>query len=91
MGISPCALFWRCFLKLQLYLKRRFRVYFAAFSFGLGTFISGFIIISGLSGVIAWFPKRFLKSNLSLLIYRAICALFLILLGISLMFSRSIL
>ena len=91
MGISPCAPLLALLFEITVISKTALQGLLCAFSFGLGTFISGFIIISGLSGVIAWFPKRFLKSNLSLLIYRAICALFLILLGISLMFSRSIL
>ena len=91
MGISPCAPLLALLFEITIISKTALQGLLCALSFGLGTFISGFIIIAGLSGLIVWLPRKVLKSNLSLLIFRIICALFLILLGINLILTRSIL
>jgi sulfite exporter TauE/SafE len=58
-----------------------------ALFFGLGTVVSGFIVIGGLSGILTWLPLKVLKSKRSNLIFRIICALLLIWLGLNLIFQ----
>ena len=88
MGILPCAPLLALLFEITIISKTAFQGVFCALSFGLGTFISGFIIIAGLSGIISWFPAKILKSNLSLLTFRIICASLLILLGLGLILSK---
>ena len=89
MGVSPCAPLLALLFEITIISKTAFQGLLCAFSFGLGTFISGFIVIAGLSGIISWFPAKFLKSKISLLVFRIFCSLFLILLGLSLISSKT--
>ncbi|MDD5129087.1 MAG: sulfite exporter TauE/SafE family protein [Candidatus Omnitrophica bacterium] len=82
-GISPCAPLMALLFEITIISKGALEGALCAFSFGLGTFVSGFIIIAVLSRTISWFPLRLLKSELSLFVFRVICSLFLILLGLS--------
>lgn len=84
MGVSPCAPLLALLFEITAISKTAFQGLLCALSFGLGTFISGFMVIAGLSGMITWFPEKVQKSSLILLISRIICALLLILLGLSL-------
>jgi len=85
MGIFPCAPLLALLFEITVISKTALQGLLCALSFGLGTFISGFIVIAGCSGVISWLPAKVLKSNLSKLAFRIICALFLILLGTSIL------
>ncbi len=89
IGISPCAPLLVLLFEITIISKTAFQGLLCALSFGLGTFISGFIVIAGLSGIISWLPRRFLRSSISLLTLRIICAIFLCLMGLSLIFSRN--
>ena len=84
MGVFPCAPFLALLFEITIISKTPLQGMFYAFSFGLGTFISSFIVITGLSGVITWFPGKFLKTSFSVSVFRLICALLLILLGLNL-------
>lgn len=86
IGVSPCAPLLALLLEIALISKTPIEGLVYALFFGLGTFIAGFIIIGGLSGILAWLPAKFLKSRKSNLIFRIICALLLIWLGLSLIF-----
>lgn len=86
IGISPCAPLLALLFEITIISKTALESLICVLSFGLGTFISGFVIIAGLSGIISRLPGKILKSNLSLLIFRIICALLLILLGLDLIF-----
>ena len=55
--------------------------------FGLGTFLSGFIIAAGLSGLLNLFPKKIALPMAANRIFRSICAAVLILFGIVFIFS----
>ena len=88
MGISPCAPLLLLLFEITIIAKTAFQGLLCGFSFGLGTFISGFVVIAGLSGVISWLPARFLRSKISLLTLRIICVLLLVLMGLTLVFSR---
>ena len=84
VGIFPCAPLLALLFEITIISKTPLQGIFYALSFGLGTFISGFIVIAGLSGIVVWFPAKFLKTNFSTLVFRIICALLLILLGLNL-------
>ena len=86
MGIFPCAPLLALLLEITLISKTALEGMFYALFFGLGTFISGFIVIGGLSGILIWLPMKMLKSKRSNLVFRIICALLLIWLGLELIF-----
>jgi len=88
MGILPCAPLLALLFEITIISKTAFQGMLCALSFGMGTFISGFIIIAGLSGIISWLPAKVLKSNFSLSVFRVICSLLLVLLGAGLILSK---
>ncbi|MDD5505665.1 MAG: sulfite exporter TauE/SafE family protein [Candidatus Omnitrophica bacterium] len=87
-GILPCAPLLALLFEITIISKTAFQGMLCALSFGLGTFISGFIVIAGLSGIISWLPAKVLKSNFSLSAFRVICSSFLVLLGVGLILSK---
>jgi hypothetical protein len=89
MGICPCAPLLALLFEITIISKTALQGLLCALSFGLGTFISGFMVIAGLSGIITWLPVKVFKSSLSFLVFRIICALLLILLGLSLALSKT--
>jgi len=89
MGIFPCAPLLALLFEITIISKTAFQGLLCALSFGLGTFISGFMVIAGLTGMITWFPAKIQKSSLILLTFRIICALLLVLLGLRLVFSKT--
>lgn len=86
MGVFPCAPLLALLLEITLVSKTALAGVFYALFFALGTSISGFMVIGGLSGILTWLPAKILKSKRSNLIFRIICALFLIGLGVNLIF-----
>lgn len=86
MGVFPCAPLLALLLEITLVSKTALAGVFYALSFALGTSISGFMVIGGLSGILTWLPAKFLKSKRSNLIFRIICALLLMGLGLNLIF-----
>lgn len=86
IGVFPCAPLLALLLEITLISKTALQGMFYALFFGLGTFISGFIVIGGLSGILIWLPMKMLKSKRSNLVFRIICALLLIWLGLELIF-----
>jgi len=86
IGVFPCAPLLALLLEITLISKTAFAGMFYALFFGLGTLISGFIVIGGLSGILTWLPAKVLKSKRSNLIFRIICALLLFWLGLNLIF-----
>jgi sulfite exporter TauE/SafE len=86
IGLFPCAPLLALLLEIALVSKSAFDGMLYALFFGLGTFISGFIVIAGLSGILTWLPVKLLKSRKSNLIFRVICALLLFWLGLNLVF-----
>ena len=87
MGIFPCAPLLALLFEIALVSKSGLAGLTYSLFFGLGTFISGFIVIGVLSGVVTLLPQKFLKSRISNLVFRAICAVLLILLGFQLIFQ----
>lgn len=86
IGVFPCAPLLALLLEITLVSKTALNGMFYALFFGLGTLVSGFIVIGGLSGILTWLPAKLLKSKRSNLIFRIFCALLLIWLGLNLIF-----
>ncbi|MFH0763526.1 MAG: sulfite exporter TauE/SafE family protein [Candidatus Omnitrophota bacterium] len=85
IGVVPCAPLVAILFNIVLLSKCALDGMAYAFSFGLGTLASGIIVISALTGAVKWIPAKLLKSGASNLVFKAICAALLILLGIRLM------
>jgi thiol:disulfide interchange protein DsbD len=90
MGIFPCAPLIALLLEITLVAKSAVQGMLAAAFFGLGTFVSGLIVIGTLSGLISWLPQKFLKSASSNFVFRLICAALLIVLGLDLILRTRI-
>jgi len=86
MGVFPCAPLLALLFEIALISKSGFTGLTHSLFFGLGTFVSGFIVIGVLSGALTLLPQKIFRSRISNLIFRAICALLLILLGLRLIF-----
>jgi len=84
IGMAPCAPLVAILFNIVLLSKSAFDGLSYAFSFGMGTLASGIIVISALTGAVKWIPAKFLKSEISNLVFRVICAALLILFGIRL-------
>jgi sulfite exporter TauE/SafE len=79
IGVFPCAPLLALLLEITLISKTALEGMFYALFFG-------FIVIGGLSGILIWLPMKMLKSKRSNLVFRIICALLLIWLGLELIF-----
>ena len=82
IGISPCAPLLVLLFEIALISKNALQGALYGLSFGLGTFISGTIIAAGFTGLLIWWPEKFLKSKGARLVLRIVCALVLILFGL---------
>lgn len=87
IGICPCGPFLALLLNIGLMSKSGLDGMSYAFSFGMGTFVSGLIAVGALAGVITRLPPRFFKSRPSDLILRIFCAGLLVLLGLRLIIT----
>lgn len=85
LGASPCAPLLALLFDIALMSKNAFDGMSYALSFGMGTFISGFLVIGALSGILSALPAKFLKSRSSARVFKIICALLLAALGISML------
>ena len=90
IGVSPCAPFLALLFEIALISKNAVDGFLYALFFGLGTFLSGLIVIGSVAGMFVWLPVRFLRSKRSDLILRIVCAVLLILLGIAIIAQRGI-
>jgi threonine/homoserine/homoserine lactone efflux protein len=61
-----------------------------AFFFGLGTLLSGVLVVGALAGIIGGIVKKLVKSKAATTAFRIACAGFLILLGIWLIFTSTL-
>ncbi|MFA5004680.1 MAG: sulfite exporter TauE/SafE family protein [Candidatus Omnitrophota bacterium] len=86
MGVFPCAPLLALLFEIALISKSGLTGLAHSLFFGLGTFVSGFIVIGILSGVFTFLPQKILRSRISNHLFRAVCALLLILLGLKLIF-----
>lgn len=85
IGISPCAPLLALLFEIALISKGALAGMFYSSCFGLGTFISGLIVVTALSGIFAWLPVKLFKSKKVLLIFKIIYSLLFISLGVQLL------
>lgn len=84
IGISPCAPLTALLFEIALISKSALEGASYAFSFALGTFIAGLIVIAGLAGILKGFARNMIHSKMAGNIFKISCAILLILLGLSL-------
>jgi len=78
MGISPCLPLSGLLFEIALISENALGGMLYALFFGLGTFISGVVIIGSLAGLSTWLPQKILRYKAVELILRIICGLLLI-------------
>lgn len=84
IGLSPCAPLLALLFDIALISNNIFDGILYALFFGLGTFLSGLIIVGIIAGVLTWIPSALIKSKAANIILKIFCAALLMLLGISL-------
>ncbi len=84
VGVSPCPPLLGLLVELAIISKNALDALGYALFFGLGTFISGLLAIGVLSGIFRWAPEKLFNSEKSNFIFRTICALLLIIMGLNL-------
>ena len=82
IGISPCAPLLALLFQITLMSGAGWDGLFYALFFGLGTFVSGLILFVPLSGLAVWVPLKILRSEKSMVLFRIVCGLLIILLGL---------
>lgn len=82
IGITPCAPLTALLFEIILISKNGLEGASYAFSFGLGTFLASLLVLGALGSVFTWIPAKVLKSNISRMIFKTVCALFLISMGL---------
>ena len=81
IGCAPCGPLAALLLEIALISKSAFQGAAYALAFGLGTFLSGLIVVGLLTGVMGLVPSKILKFEKGRLIFRIACAALLILFG----------
>lgn len=90
IGISPCAPLSALLFDITIMSKGLLDGIFYAFFFGLGTFLSGLITIGVIAGLLTRIPAALVKSRTAYTVFRIICALLLVVLGLGLMFGPTV-
>jgi len=90
IGLSPCAPLLALLFDIVLMSKNAFDGMLYTLSFGLGTFLSGFITVGVITGLLARIPAAFVKSKTVNIVFKTICAALLITLGLGLIFWKRI-
>jgi sulfite exporter TauE/SafE len=81
IGITPCGPLLALASQITLISKNALEGALYALSFGLGTFLSGFLVATALAGMFTWLPLKLLKTPKSDFVFRVACAALLILFG----------
>lgn len=84
IGISPCAPLLALLFDITLMSRGSLDGIFYTFFFGLGTFLSGMITIGVIAGLLTRVPAAFVKSKTAAVIFKTMCALLLLALGLGL-------
>ena len=87
VGLSPCAPLLALLFDIVLMSKNAFDGMLYALSFGLGTFLSGLIIVGIIAGILTRIPAAFIKSKAVNIIFKIICAVLLTAVGINLILT----
>ena len=88
IGLSPCAPLLALLFDIVLMSKGAIDGALYAFSFGLGTFLSGLITIGIIAGLLTRVPAALVKSKKANTIFKIACALLLTALGLALILMR---
>lgn len=86
MGVIPCFPLTVLMFEIGIMSKNAFIGMFYAFFFGLGTFLSTMLLLSGFSGIVSGVLSKIIKSERAKLVVRIICSVLLIALGVRLLF-----
>ena len=89
IGVSPCAPLVALLVEIALMARGAFDGALYAFSFGLGTLISGLLVIGVLAGILKGLAARTIKSKSGNTVFRVLCSSLLILFGLGIVY-RSI-
>lgn len=84
IGLSPCAPLLALLFDIALMSKNALDGIFYALSFGLGTFLSGLITVGAIGGLLTRIPATLIKSRSVNTVFKIICALLLVVLGLGL-------
>ncbi|MCX5677665.1 MAG: sulfite exporter TauE/SafE family protein [Candidatus Omnitrophica bacterium] len=84
VGISPCGPLTALLFEIALISRSAFEGASYAFSFGLGTFLAGIIVIASLTGIFKGFARKIFRSKTANSIFRISCSAILILFGLGL-------
>lgn len=85
IGLSPCAPLLALLFDITLISKNIVDGMLYALFFGLGTFLSGLIIIGIIMGILTRLPSAIIKSKYVNIIFKIICAVLLAVMGLGLM------
>lgn len=85
VGISPCGPLTALLFEIALISRSALDGASYAFSFGLGTFLAGFIVIASLTGIFKGFAGKIFRSKTANNIFRISCSAVLILFGLGFM------
>ncbi len=88
IGISPCAPLLALLFDITLMSRGMLDGVFYTLFFGLGTFLSGLITIGVVAGILTRIPAVFVRSKTANKVFRIICALLLLALGMGLIMSK---
>lgn len=84
IGLSPCAPLLALLFDVALMSKNVLDGMLYALSFGLGTFLSGLITVGIIAGILTRIPAALVKSKSVNTVFKMICALLLLILGLGL-------
>lgn len=90
LGISPCTPLTALLLEIALMSKSAIEGASYTFFFGLGTLLSGIIVLGALAGIIGGIAKKLVRSRAATTTFRLVCAGLLILLGTWLIFTSTL-
>lgn len=90
IGIFPCPPLITLLLEITLISKTGLSGALYALSFGMGTFLSGIIMINVFLGIFSWLPMRLLKREKSVMIFRIIYIILFVMLGFRLILMGSL-
>ena len=90
IGMSPCAPLLALLFDIALMSKGAVDGMIYAFFFGAGTFLSGLITVGVIAGLLTRIPAAFVKSRTANIIFKTICAVLLIVLGLGLIFGSNV-
>ncbi|MEI8349518.1 MAG: sulfite exporter TauE/SafE family protein [Candidatus Omnitrophota bacterium] len=88
VGISPCVPLVTLLTEVALMSKNIYDSVWYTFSFACGIFLSTFVVLASLGGICTWVPKKIIKSKISEIIFKIICSILLIILGMDIVMKN---